>query len=82
MGSFFLDAGVSPASAGEASRRKVKGQSGQIFWYPRTRRKLNKTMKNTRGEREGGRQPHSQTAADHLFLAVDLDVGSHKGEGL
>ena len=34
-------------------------------------------MKNTRGEREGGRQPHSQTAADHLFLADVLDGGSH-----
>ena len=39
-------------------------------------------MKNTRGECEGGRRPHSQTAADHLFSADDLDGGSHKGEGL
>lgn len=75
---FFWGVGVSPTSAGEASRRKEKGQSGQIFWNPRTRRKQNKTMKNTRGEREGGRQPHSQTAADHLFSAVDLDGGSRQ----
>ena len=74
---FFLEIGVSPASAGEASRRDITGQSGQIFQNPRTRRKQNKTMKNTRGEREGGRRPHSQTAADHLFSADDLDGGSH-----
>lgn len=59
MGSFFLEVGISPASAGEASRRVQTGQSGQIFWNPRTRRKQNKTMKNTRGKREGGRRPHS-----------------------
>lgn len=75
---FFLVVGVSPASAGEASRRDETGQSGQIFQNPRTRRKQNKTMKNTRGEREGGRPPHSQTAADHLFSADDLDGGSRQ----
>lgn len=54
---------------------------GNLAKFPRTREQ-DKTMKNTRGEREGGRQPHSQTAANHLFPAVDLDGGSHKGEGL
>lgn len=27
-------------------------------------------MKNTRGEREGGRQPHSKTATDHVYIKV------------
>lgn len=50
-------------------------------------------MKNTRGEREGGRQPHSQTAASVMYMITAfsiheegdmyiLDGGSHKGEGL
>lgn len=79
MGSFFLEIGVPQASAGEASRRDQTGQSGQIFWYPQTRRKQNKTMKNTRGEREGGRRPHSQTAADHLFGCALLQDVIHTG---
>ena len=75
---FFLVVGFSPASAGEASRRDETGQSGQIFQNPRTRRKQNKTMKNTRGEREGGRQPPLANRLQSFQSADDLDGGSRQ----
>lgn len=75
---FFWGVGVSPASAGEASRRKKKGQFGQIFQNPRTRRKQNKTMKNTRGEHEGGRQPPLANRLQSFQSADDSDGGSRQ----
>lgn len=78
MGSFFLEIGVSPASAGEASRRKENGQSGQITQNPQTRRKQNKTMKNIRGEREGGRQPPLANRLQSFQSADDSDGGSRQ----
>ena len=69
--------GVSPASAGEASRRDETGQFGQIIQNLRIRRKQNKTMKNTRGEREGGRQPPLANRLQSFLSADDLDGGSH-----